>query len=211
MTPKTTIYTKKQPRPLPPGWRWARLGDHNVATIIMGQSPPGNTYVKEPIGLPFYQGKADFGELYPSPTVWCTKPIRIAEPGDVLLSVRAPVGPTNIAGEKCCIGRGLAAIRPTEILLTYYLLAVLRYLERKLADTGSGSTFEAIGREQIEEIVFPLPPLPEQRDIATRLEAQIAEVQRMHQATEHQMEAINALPGALLREFFGGFEPPDGG
>lgn len=174
----------------------------------MGQSPPGATYVREPTGLPFYQGKADFGELYPSPTVWCTAPIRVAEPGNVLLSVRAPVGPTNIADERCCIGRGLAAIRPGESLLTYYLLAVLRYLEPQLAAAGSGSTFGAIGREHIEAITFPLPPLSEQRAIAARLTAQMAEVRHMRQAAERQLEAINALPGALLRQVFSGFEPP---
>ncbi len=197
---------KQAPRPLPPGWRWVRLGDPKIATIIMGQSPPGSTYIEKPIGLPFYQGAADFGELYPSTRVWCTAPIRIAEPGDILLSIRAPVGPTNIADKRCCIGRGLAAIRPNEPLLAYYLLTFLRHIQDELARTGSGSTFGAIGREQVEAIAFPLPPLDEQRAIVARLEAQMADVQRLRAAAERQLEAIRALPGALLNEVFGGFE-----
>jgi len=83
----------------------------NVCEIIMGQS-----YNKEGNGLPFYQGKVDFGKVYLlPPSTWCTEPLKIAEPNDILISVRAPVGPTNICNEKCCIGRGLAAIRPKKI------------------------------------------------------------------------------------------------
>lgn len=93
-------------------------------------------------------------------------------------------------------------------MLTYYLLVVLRHLEDKLASRGSGSTFGAIGREHIKAIIFPLPPLPDQRAIVARLEAQMAEVQRLRAAAERQLEAINALPGALLNEVFGEFEPP---
>jgi hypothetical protein len=82
-----------------------------VAEIFMGQSPPGSTYNNRGNGLPFFQGKAQFGEVFPVPDKWCSEPLRIAHKGDILVSVRAPVGPTNLAVEKCCIGRGLAAIR----------------------------------------------------------------------------------------------------
>lgn len=204
----TTDRPKK--RPLPPGWRWVRLGNSEIATIVMGQSPPGSTYTKEPTGLPFYQGAADFGELYPTPRVWCTAPIRVAEPGDVLLSVRAPVGPTNLVQERCCIGRGLVAIRPGELLLTYYLLSFLRHIQDELVKTGSGSTFGAISREQVEAIELPLPPLPEQRAIVARLKAQMAEVARLRMAAERQLGAVHALPKTLLNEVFGGFQPPTG-
>src|SRR3989304_2041611 len=106
---------------LPEGWRWVSIGNDSLVTIIMGQSPPGETYNKDKIGLPFLQGCADFGNIYPEPMVWCSKPKKIAEPNDILLSVRAPVGPMNIAREKCCIGRGLAAIRCKEGLSYKYL------------------------------------------------------------------------------------------
>ena len=94
---------------LPKRWVSSRLGD--VAEIVLGQSPPSSTYNENENGLPFYQGKLEFGNIYPSPQKWCTEPKKIAEKGDVLISVRAPVGPTNICPERSCIGRGLAAIR----------------------------------------------------------------------------------------------------
>ena len=84
----------------------------NICKITMGQSPDSSTYNTTNIGLPFYQGNADFGELYPKTRIWCSEPQKIAEPENILLSVRAPIGALNIAKEKCCIGRGLAAITP---------------------------------------------------------------------------------------------------
>ena len=94
---------------LPKGWKIVKLGD--LCDIVMGQSPPSSTYNSDGIGLPFFQGKAEFTELYPLTKKWCSEPKKIAELNDILLSVRAPVGDTNIANQKCCIGRGLAAIR----------------------------------------------------------------------------------------------------
>ena len=191
---------KKQ---LPKGWRWEKLGDKSLVTTIMGQSPPGETYNKDKIGLPFFQGKADFGIIYPEATVWCSAPKRIAEPNDILLSVRAPVGPTNLAKEKCCIGRGLAAFRCNEGLYYKYLLLMLRNFEKHISAGGSGSIFNAIGKDEIKEITFPLPPtLDDQIAIATELERKMAEVETMRQAALRQKEASDATEGTILREVF---------
>jgi len=94
---------------LPGGWVQVALND--IAEILMGQSPPSETYNSEGIGLPFFQGKAEFTDLHPVAEKWCREPNKIADAEDILMSVRAPVGTTNIANQKCCIGRGLAAIR----------------------------------------------------------------------------------------------------
>ena len=80
--------------------------------MLLGQSPPSSAYNEIGEGLPFFQGKADFQHLYPVPRVWCTDGRKFAEPGDILISVRAPVGDVNIATDHCGIGRGLAAVRP---------------------------------------------------------------------------------------------------
>lgn len=77
----------------------------------MGQSPPGETYNEIGDGLPFYQGISDFGFRFPGRRVYCTAPTRFAEEGDVLLSVRAPVGSLNVAEERCAIWRGVAGLR----------------------------------------------------------------------------------------------------
>lgn len=114
----------------------------DICTIIMGQSPPSSAYNSKQEGLPFFQGKAEFSELHPVTVKWCTAPTKIAEANDILLSVRAPVGTTNIADQKCCIGRGLAALR--YIHCYKFLFYYLRFIEKKLDEKGTGTTFRAI-------------------------------------------------------------------
>ena len=92
------------------------------AEINMGQSPESSSYNENKDGLPFFQGKADFGKINPKAKVWCNKPTKIAEKDDILMSVRAPVGDLNIANEKCCIGRGLAGIRANKTKCYYKFL-----------------------------------------------------------------------------------------
>lgn len=171
-----------------------------VAQIIMGQSPPGDTYNEKGDGLPFFQGKAEFGEINPLPKKWCNAPKKIAEVGDILMSVRAPVGPTNIASTQCCIGRGLAAIRAIHDKINpAYLRYILRFIEPRLACLGQGSTFAAIGRAELAAIKFPLPPLAEQRsivDILSRAEG-IVRLRR-----EAQKKAAEIIP-ALFIDMFG--------
>lgn len=138
----------------------------------MGQSPPSSAYNANGNGLPFYQGKADFGAIFPTPTSYCAAPSRIAEIDDILISVRAPVGPTNIANEKCSIGRGLAAIRCLTGIIPKYLLYALRSMESKIADSvmGQGGGFTSIKRDQLKAIEIPVPPLKEQHRIVKRIE-----------------------------------------
>src|ERR1700675_1832068 len=139
-------------------WPTKRLGD--FASVQMGQSPPGETYNSVGEGLPFFQGKAEFGDVFPAAAKWCSQPVRVAEAGDILLSVRAPVGPTNFASERCCIGRGLAAIRAEPKTGNQrYLWYCLKRFETDIAARGVGSTFTAITRNDIEGLVLPCPPL----------------------------------------------------
>lgn len=187
---------------LPDGWRLSPMGE--VADMIFGQSPPSAYYSRIPNGMPFFQGKADFGKDKPVPRVWCTKPIRIASPGDILLSIRAPVGPTIVTDIECCIGRGLCALRPKKkILHRDFLLLYLRAAESQLAAMGQGSTFHSIGKNALVAFHIPLPPVKEQRHIASLLNRQMASVETARLAAEEELRAINALPAALLREVFG--------
>src|SRR4029077_19757019 len=95
--------------PIPEGWEVKKLGD--VCQLTMGQSPKSEFYNKSGEGRPFHQGVTDFGERFPTDRLFCTARGRIAEAGDILFSVRAPVGRMNIADKKIIIGRGLSAIR----------------------------------------------------------------------------------------------------
>lgn len=137
---------------------WTTVPLLEVADVIMGQSPPGHTYNTDGIGLPFFQGKAEFGEDHPTARKWCTSPTRIAEVGDLLMSVRAPVGPTNIADERCAIGRGLAVIRPKAGIPVGLLRHALALQEQEIASWGTGTTFTAINKEHFKRIAIELPP-----------------------------------------------------
>lgn len=146
--------------------RWPQKKLFEIAQVMMGQSPPGETYNARGEGLPFFQGKAEFGDVYPTPGKWCSEPLKIAEPGDILLSVRAPVGPTNIVHVKSCIGRGLAAIRANQgLILPSLLLYFFKAYEQSIAQLGVGSTFNAIGKDDIGNLEIPVPPLSHQEQI----------------------------------------------
>ena len=159
---------------LPKGWSRVKLTD--IAEIVMGQSPPSNTYNLSKEGLPFFQGKAEFTDLYPQVKKYCSQPLKIAKPGDVLISVRAPVGPTNLCPEDSCIGRGLAAIRSLNGVPSRFLLYYLRSIEEWLSEQGTGSTFTAISKSHLQNINVPLPPLDEQWRIVAKLEKLLSRV-----------------------------------
>ena len=149
-------------------WEWTRIG--STAYIEMGQSPPSEHYNRTGQGIPFFQGKADFGKRYPTARYWCTEPKKYAAHGDILISVRAPVGPTNVASESCCIGRGLAALRSHNGIDRHYLLRCLEAFEHELAALGFGTTFVAINKNQLTGFVIPLPPLAEQHRIVAKVD-----------------------------------------
>lgn len=146
-----------------------KLGD--VCDIIAGQSPKGETYNTDKIGMPFYQGKTEFTEKYISaPTKYTSSPTKIANKNDILMSVRAPVGPVNIAIDQCCIGRGLAAIRCKERINTSFLFYILKSMENQIKGNG-GAVFDSISRKDIENIEIPLPPMSVQEEIVKELDA----------------------------------------
>lgn len=171
----------------------------DICEIIAGQSPPSSTYNQNGEGLPFFQGKADFGELYPTTRMWCNKPQKIAEKGDILISVRAPVGPTNICSQRACIGRGLSAIRSGESVDGKYLLYFLRKHEPEIANQGNGSTFSAITQEDIKRIRIPLPSLEEQGHIVKMLDQADALRQKRKQA----IKLLDDYLKSVFLEMFG--------
>ena len=142
-----------------------------VADVIAGQSPPGKSYNNAGIGTPFYQGKVEFGQMFiGKPIKWTTDARRFAEEDDVLMSVRAPVGPVNLATQRICIGRGLAAIRPTKNrLLTSYAFYILRSMEAEIIG-NTGATFASINKGDIRKLQIPLPPLEVQKEIVAEIE-----------------------------------------
>ena len=147
----------------------AKLGD--ICILTMGQSPDSSSYNEIGDGMPFFQGNADFGEIHPSVRVWCSAPTKVVHAGDVLISVRAPIGALNIADRECCIGRGLAALTVNEeICIKNYLWYAIASKIDELNNKGTGSTFKAISKSVLMETEIPLPTLEEQRHIAGQLD-----------------------------------------
>lgn len=187
---------------LPIGWVTCRLPD--FTEIVMGQSPPSETYNKNKIGLPFFQGKAEFGPINPNVVKYCDTPNKIAQKGATLLSVRAPVGPTNLATEKCCIGRGLAAIHPLGSILPNFVFYLFRCFEPTISKEGTGSTFSAINKQFIEELQIPLPPLPEQKRIVAKIEELFSELDKGIESFKTAREQLKVYRQALLKHAFEG-------
>lgn len=172
-----------------------------VADVIAGQSPPSDLYNKTGNGLPFYQGKADFGEKYPVARTWCngTKN-KEAVQNDILLSVRAPVGPVNICQVRSVIGRGLSAIRAKKGCSFEYLFYYLKNHEREISKLGTGSTFKAITQTHINRIKLPIP---ESYDDQIRIATVLTRAERLIAKRKESIKALDELLKSTFLEMFG--------
>lgn len=139
----------------------------DVCNIIMGQSPESSSYNQQGIGIPFFQGCSDFGEIHPSIRTYCSNPKKKANVDDILISVRAPIGTMNIADRESCIGRGIAAITPLETADKDFVYYLLQFNKGYLQSQGTGSTFKAIGKTALENMPVPNIPLKRQKVIGT--------------------------------------------
>ncbi|MBU0579125.1 restriction endonuclease subunit S [Patescibacteria group bacterium] len=181
-------------------WQTKKLGE--VCDVIAGQSPEGKFYNKSRNGLPFYQGKKEFGEeLIGEPTTWTTKITKEALDGDILISVRAPVGPTNFATEKICIGRGLAAIRVGKNIDKYFLFNFLQLFKSEIIG-NKGAVFDSISKTQIENIEIPFPPLPEQDRIVKILNEVFSKIKLAKKNTEENLQNSKELFESYLSDVF---------
>jgi type I restriction enzyme S subunit len=183
-------------------WIEVELGE--VCEINMGQSPPSSSYNYDRNGLPFFQGKAEFTELYPEVKKWCDTPKKVASINDILISVRAPVGATNLANQVCAIGRGLAAISYPKCYK--YIFYYLRFIEQLLDAKGTGSTFKAISGSILRSQTIPLAPLPEQRAIVAKIEQLFSELDNGIQNLKTAQRKLTLYRQAVLKKAFeGGF------
>lgn len=171
-----------------------------VCSIKMGQSPASDSYNDNGEGVPFFQGNADFGERYPVARKWCSAPMKMAEPEDILISVRAPIGAVNYAKEECCIGRGLAALTPNKSkILPEYMFWLLKGKNAELNSKGTGSTFKAIGRKVLEEILVPDIGMEQQMEYAANLE----KINGIIQLRKQELQKLDELIKSRFVEMFG--------
>jgi len=181
-------------------WQTKKLGD--VCDVITGQSPEGNFYNKTGKGLPFYQGKKEFTEKYlGEPTTWTTKITKEANEGDVLISVRAPVGPVNFATNKICIGRGLSSIRSGKEIDKDFLFNFLQMFESEIVG-NAGAVFSSINKTQIENIEIPLPSLAEQKRIVKKLDEVFEKVATAKENAEKNLRNSRELFESYLQSVF---------
>ena len=149
---------------VPEEWEVKTLS--KLSDIILGQSPPSIAYNEDGKGTPFLQGNAEFGDFYPVNKKYTTVCKKLSKEGDILISVRAPVGDLNFSDKEYCIGRGLAAIRPSDKLSVDFLFYFLKKSKEQFKRISTGSTFKAVGGSEIRKFKIPVPPLPEQKRIA---------------------------------------------
>ncbi|MCA9605152.1 MAG: restriction endonuclease subunit S [Myxococcales bacterium] len=184
------------PRALPSHWEILRL--KLAAGITAGQSPPSEAVRDAAGGLKFLQGNAEFGEVNPTPRFSCDEAPKRAKPGDILLSVRAPVGAINVADQPYGIGRGLCAIRPRSGLAreyAYYLLFAVRW---QLNLTASGSTYDAVTAGDVGDLTALVPSLSEQRAIASFLDRETAKIDELVAKKEQLIELLQQKRTALI-------------
>lgn len=149
------VYNPTLKREIPEGWSDKTLSQ--IANITMGQSPEGSSYNEEGVGTIFYQGSTDFEWLFPTPRQYTTAPSRMAKKGDILLSVRAPVGDMNIANTDCCIGRGLAALN-SKTGSDGFLFYVMKYFKQIFDRRNSeGTTFGSITKTDLHSLTLAYP------------------------------------------------------
>lgn len=172
-------------------WLIEKLGC--VANIIMGQSPDSKYYSQEENGLPFLQGCADFGSLFPEHKQYCSQSKKTAETGTILFSVRAPVGRINIADRPYIIGRGLASVEATKVNQSY-LKHYLIFNEDKFHNAAQGSTFEAINSTELNKWPIELPKRLEEQtqivDILDKVDCAIEQTEELIEKNQRDRKSV---------------------
>lgn len=181
-------------------WEEGKLGDE--FDLTMGASPPGESYNEDGIGIPMYQGNADFGFRFPTNRVFTTDPKRFAEKYDTLISVRAPVGEQNMANERCCIGRGVAAFRyKTEnsfYSYTYYKVKSLMAEIKQFNETGT--VFGSISKSDFEGIQILIPGIVQVK----KFQNEVKSIDEKILTNQNQIRTLTAMRDNLLPKLMSG-------
>ena len=184
---------------IPRYWEVKRL--KYIADLNMGQSPPSAEYNSDQIGTPFLQGNAEFGLHHPTPKIYCPTAKKYAIPGDILLSVRAPVGAINVANQEYGIGRGLCAIRPqTNQLECRYAKYLLEVVRAELHVVATGSTYDAVTVDEVSNLACVVPSFSEQIQIANFLDRKTGQIDEFIRIKERQVELLQEQRTALINQ-----------
>jgi len=183
---------------IPKGWGVGTLDEE--FKITMGQSPPSSTYNEIGDGIPFYQGRRDFGFRYPTVRVYCHAPTRFANAGDILVSVRAPVGDINMANQKCCIGRGVAAVRHATGSRSYTYYSMLGSNSDFARYEAEGTVFGSINKKDFNFLSCTVPP-PE---LVLKCEALLYSLDQRIENQEQESNTLASIRDTLLPKLLSG-------
>ena len=184
---------------IPTHWKVKRL--KYIADLNMGQSPPSEEYNSDQLGTPFLQGNAEFGPHHPTPKIYCPTANKHAIPGNILLSVRAPVGAINIADQEYGIGRGLCAIRPrTNQLERRYAKYLLEVVRTELYVVATGSTYDAVTVDEVFNMTCVVPPISEQTQVADFLDRKTKQIDELIAAEQRKIELLKEYRQSLISE-----------
>ena len=184
---------------IPTHWKVKRL--KYIADLNMGQSPPSEEYNSDQLGTPFLQGNAEFGPHHPTPKIYCPTANKHAIPGNILLSVRAPVGAINIADQEYGIGRGLCAIRPrTNQLERRYAKYLLEVVRTELYVVATGSTYDAVTVDEVFNMTCVVPPISEQTQVADFLDRKTKQIDELIAAEGRKIELLKEYRQSLISE-----------
>ena len=183
---------------IPVGWQYTKVLEE--FGVVMGQSPSSKTYNEVGDGLPFFQGRRDFGSRYPHPRVFCSESKKTAMKGDVLISVRAPVGDINMALETCCIGRGVASIRHKDDKKSYTYYSMLALTKLFLSYEGEGTVFGSINKRQLSN----LPHLNPQEELVDKFEMIVSHWDKQIENNHNQIKLLSQIRDYLLPKLING-------
>jgi type I restriction enzyme S subunit len=190
---------------IPEDWKVIRLGEK--VNITMGQSPPSSTYNVTGNGLPFFQGRRDFGSRNPAITTWCSEPKKKAKKGEILLSVRAPIGDINISDKECCIGRGLSALS-WKNESNEFLFYLLKHNQRKLQSTfeSGGTVFGCVSKDGLSDFLVAIPENEKEQTAIAKI---LSDPDSKIELNQQMNKTLEAIGQAVFKRWFVDFEFPN--
>ena len=195
------VPVEEQPYSIPENWCWVKL--ENISEIIMGQSPVGSDTTDDSSYMPLIGGAADMGIMYPLATRYTKVPTKISENGDLILCIRATLGKPIFSDGEYCLGRGVAAIRPYTGKKEFYRYFFWTF-EQYLYDNATGTTFAQVSSKTLQKMPVPLPPLPEQYRIVSRIESLFAKLDEAKEKSQAVVDGFELRKSAILHKAFTG-------
>lgn len=172
----------------------------DIADIVMGQSPKGDTYNEDGVGAVFYQGRAEFGERFPTRRLFTTTPKRMAKENSVLMSVRAPVGDVNVAYEECCIGRGLCSVASKDNHQSFILYTMYSLKDKFDVYNGEGTVFGSINKDSMNSMTIHIP----NKTLMDRFEEIVSPMDAVIKANYDENCRLIAVRDSLLPKLMSG-------